>query len=58
MVARLDSLWPASPLCSCYDKLSCDLAYYKASLVKVLHVLITDAVLDFCLLYQLKLALN
>ena len=50
-IARLDSLWPASPLKSCHDKLGRDLAYYKASLVKVVDVLVKDAILSFCLLY-------
>jgi hypothetical protein len=41
-----------------YNKLSCNLAYYKASLVKVIYILIIDAVLSLCLLYKLKPAPN
>lgn len=58
MVARLDSLWPAPPLCPCYNKLLYNLAYYKASLVKGVDVFVADAVLGLCLLYKIKLALD
>ncbi|KAF1926989.1 uncharacterized protein M421DRAFT_66300, partial [Didymella exigua CBS 183.55] len=38
-----------------HNKLSCNLAYYKASLIKVIDVLITDAVLSLRLLYKPEL---
>jgi hypothetical protein len=58
MIARLDRLWPASPLRPYHDKVSRDLAYYKASLVKVIDVVIADTVLCLCLLNQVKPALD
>jgi hypothetical protein len=35
-----------------------NLTYYKASLVKVVDVLVTDTVLSYSLLYELKPAPN
>jgi hypothetical protein len=53
-IARLNSLWSASSLWPCYNKLSCNLAHHKASFGKVVDILIEDAVLGHCLLYKLK----
>jgi hypothetical protein len=39
-------------------KLGCNLFYYKASLIKVVDVLIKDTVLSLYLLNKLKLASN
>jgi hypothetical protein len=41
-----------------YNELSRNLANHKASLVEVVEVLITDAVLSLCLLYELKPVLD
>jgi hypothetical protein len=48
-IAWLDSLWPASPLRPCYDKLGRDLAHHKASFVEVVDVLVTDTILGLSL---------
>jgi hypothetical protein len=53
-ITWLDSLRSASPLCSCHDELSRDLAYHKASFVEVVYIIIIDAVRSLCLLYKLK----
>jgi hypothetical protein len=56
-IASLYRLWLASLLWPFYDRLRCDLAYHKASLVKVL-IIIKDVVLRFRLLYKFKIALD
>jgi hypothetical protein len=54
LITWLNSLWSTSLLCSCYDELSRDLVYHKASFVEVIYIIITDVVLGLYLLYKLK----
>jgi hypothetical protein len=50
-IAWLNKLRLSASLCTCNDLYRANYAYLEASLVKVVHVVIVDAVLSFSLLY-------
>jgi hypothetical protein len=57
-IAWLNKLRSSASLCTCNNLYRANYAYLEASLVKVVHVVVIDAVLGFSLLYQLKLRAN
>jgi hypothetical protein len=50
-IAWLNKLWLSTPLCTCNNFHRANDAYLKACLVKVVHVVVVDAVLGFSVLY-------
>jgi hypothetical protein len=50
-VAWLDQLRTSASLCACNNLYRANYAYLEASLIKVVHVVVVDAVLSFSLLY-------
>jgi hypothetical protein len=58
VIAWLNKLRSSVSLCTCDDLYRANHAYLEASLVKVMHVVVVDAVLSFSLLYQLELRAN
>jgi hypothetical protein len=50
-IAWLNKLRSSASLCACDDLHRANHAYLEASLVKVVHVVVMDAVLSFGLLY-------
>ena len=51
-IAWLDKIRPCASLCAYNDLYYANYAYLKASLVKVVHIVVVDAVLGFGLLHQ------
>ena len=57
-IAWLDKIRPCASLQACNNLHCANNAYLEATLLKVVHVVIVDAVLGFGLLYQIKLCDN
>jgi hypothetical protein len=53
-IAWLNKLWLSASLCTCDNLYRANNTYLKACLVKVVYVVVVDAVLGFGILYQLK----
>jgi hypothetical protein len=53
-IAWLNKLRLSASLCTCNDLYRANYAYLEASLIKVVYIIVIDAVLSFSLLYQLK----
>jgi hypothetical protein len=53
-IAWLNEIWPPTSLCACDDLHRANYAHLEASLIKVVHILVMDAVLGFCLLHKLE----
>ena len=50
-IAWLDKIRPCASLCACNDLHCANYAYLEATLVKVVHVVVMDAILGFSLLH-------
>jgi hypothetical protein len=53
-IAWLDKLRTSASLCACDNLHRANYAHLEASLIKVVHVVVVDAVLGFGVLYQRK----
>jgi hypothetical protein len=53
-IAWLNKLWPSASLYTCNNLHRANDAHLKACFVKVVHVVVVDAVLGFGVLYQLE----
>jgi len=54
LIAWLDKLWPSISLSASNHFYGPSDAHLEASLVKVMYIIVRNAVLDFSLLYKLK----